>query len=155
MKRIVFTLLIFSLTLSLFSCKKTDKFSHAELSLPLDESFEEIEDANFDKTYTDGNTVVGIIRISFAACVKEGIPTTMNQTELASFWQKRTEREAEICKDNTTPYYTYGIGDYFYANGFYTTPNAYFSVLFSCPYEEGETRISEFVKIMDGATIKI
>ncbi len=154
MKRLaVIFLAVVSLLLS--SCAADESYyGHCELVLPLEGDYKKAEADGFDAVFTNGVYTVGIIRISFEAGFNQGIPETMSQSELAYFWQKKTDRTADVCTDKATPYYAYSEDGHFYANGFYRTPYAYFVVLMTAPEEMYPDCLGDFTEIFDGASFE-
>ena len=151
-KRIISVILILVLLFSLFGCGEGG-YSHAELRIDLPEDFEEIENENFDKTYTDGTSVVAILRLSFVACYNEGIPETMTPSEFGEFWLEKCGRVAYIQSEGELSYATYydgaGKDEHFYLEAFYRSHYAYFVVLFATNAERAETAEEEFLVYAD------
>lgn len=140
------------LTLSLVGCGE-DEYSHAELHIGLPEDFETVENASFDKTYSDGRSAVAILRLSFVACYKEGIPETMTAAEFGELWLERCNRVAYIQKEGEVSYAVYydGVGEdeQFYLEAFYRSHYAYFVVLFATNAERAEEAEEEFLIYAD------
>ena len=151
-KRILSPILILVMLFSLVGCGDGG-YSHAELHIGLPENFEEIENENFDKTYTDGTSVVAILRLSFVACYNEGIPETMTPYEFGDFWLKKCGRVAYMQSEGEVSYATYydGIGadEHFYLEAFYRSHYAYFVVLFATNAERAEEAFDEFLVYAD------
>lgn len=132
-------LLLLSLSISLVSCSEEKSFGHCEITLSLPDTFYEYDsEKTYDKAYTDGEMIVGILRISYSACVSEGIPTTMTPRKLADFYKDRALSGAEVGEvtvDGDLVYYTYKLGGelgggYTYLATFYFTPYAYFVITY-------------------------
>ena len=153
MKKISTVFLLIISTLLLASCG--EDFSHCELALPLSSDYRRADGGEgFDAVFTNGEAVVGMIRISFAAGFNQGIQETMSSYEFARFWKNKIGRDTEVMTDIKTPYYTYRENGYFYLCAFYRTPDAYFVVIFSCASEIEGRYIENFKEISDGAKIK-
>ena len=151
-KRILSLILIFALSLFVVSCSEKS-FGHAELSIALSERFEEVENENFDKTYTNGISVVAIYRISHQAAFNQGLSDALTAEQFARLYMNRSDRKSEIKFRETTPYYEYtaqtdGIGTAYLAS-FYRSKYAYFLVLFACPEGSYEGLKSEFFAYID------
>ena len=148
---------------SLVGCSEKEyKLEHCEFSLMLPEGFEECgTDDTYDAAATDGVNIVGVIRLSFEACMIDSIPTTMSAKKLAEYY--RTEilegiEAGETKNRGDVPYYTYVLSSssasFTYTVTFYTSPYAYFIVTYVTPtdlYELEEEKIlayAEAVKII-------
>jgi hypothetical protein len=153
MKRFSLVFLSLILCVSLASCQQ-ELYGHCELSLNLSEEYKITESEGFDKTFTNGTYVVGILRISFNAGFNQGIPETLSAREFAKFWQNKLGVNYDIHNDRVTPYYTYDKDGYFYISGFYRSKYAYFVVLMSAPELLYPDCISDFTQILDGASFK-
>lgn len=151
--------MILALSLSLLSCSDGDGvFSYCELRIPLTEDFYSVEDENFDATYSNGDYAVAILRISFVAAVREGIPETMSAYEFGSFWIERCQREANLISGDTVycEYYeTQSNTEYFYLEAFYRSAYAYFVVLFTTPSELEEAGRVDFLKFANNVSFTI
>ena len=135
-KIIALALLLLSLP-SLFSCDGDIIYGHAELQISLSEDFREFEADSFDVAYTDGKSLVGIVRISFEASFNEGIPDFLTPEQFARLYKTLAKREAEITLHGLTPYYEYtelqdGVKNSYLAS-FYRSKHAYFAVIFATP----------------------
>ena len=151
-KRAFALLLTVVLSLSFISCKKDDKYSHCELVLPLTSDYSEVKNESFDATYSNGKSMVGILRISFAAGMNEGIPETMTTVEFRDFWLKKLNREA-ILRDSGVSYCEYydgeGNDEIYYLEAFYRSQYAYFVVLFATNIQNEESGRLEFTSYLD------
>ena len=137
--RLVTVLLLMALALSLVSCAEEKIFGHCEITLSLPDTFNEYDsEKTYDKAYTDGEMIVGILRISYSACSSEGIPTTMTPRKLADYYKDRALSGAEVGDvevDGDLVYYCYKLGGeidsgYTYLATFYFTPYAYFVITY-------------------------
>ena len=151
-KRILSLILLLSISLVIVSCGEKS-FGHAELSISLSERFEEMENKDFDKTYTNGISVVAIYRISHQAAFNQGISDALTAEQFARLYMNRSERKAEIKFRETTPYYEYtaetdGVKTAYLAS-FYRSKYAYFLVLFACPEGSFAELKSEFLAYVD------
>lgn len=151
MRKIVLILLLSSCFVSLFSCDKPIP-GHAEARIPIS-GFEATEAEGFDAAYTNGESVVGMIRISFEAGFNQGIPETLSAKKFAEFYMKKTERDCEIKQIGIIPYYEYtdGEGDsqLYYLATFYRTKYAYFLILFATDDSLGEELRDEFLEMAE------
>lgn len=153
-KRNLALLLALLLCFAFISCSdEPTVFSHCELTIPLPESFSEVENENFDVTYTDGESVVAVLRISLEAALKSGISNLMTAYEFGEYWLMRCEREANVIKGSTV-YCEYfdaqgGIEQY-YLEAFYRSKDAYFVVLFTTVAENKEKNFGKYLEYADG-----
>lgn len=147
-KRLLTLFVTVSLCLSLFSCSE-EVFSYCELRLPLPNDFEEIENENFDVTYSNGNYAVAVCRISFIDAIVEGISETMSAYEFGELWLERCKRRAKLVSDEFV-YCEYkervGGSSYYYLEAFYRSPYAYFVVLFMTVEELKTEGRNDFLK---------
>ena len=150
-KKILTLIITLSLCLSLFSCSE-EVFSYCELRLPLPNDFEEIENENFNATYSNGNYAVAVLRVSFVDAIIEGISETMSAYEFGEFWLESCKRRATL-KTDSFVYCEYndkvGGVKYYYFATFYRSAYAYFTVLFMTVEElktEGRKDFAEYAK---------
>jgi hypothetical protein len=115
------------------------------MSISLSDDFTKVSNEDFDITYSNGKYAVAVLRISFVAAVKEGIPETMTTVEFAEFWLDKCNRSANVI---TTPlayaeyYDSESGGENFYLEAFYRSKYAYFVVLFMAKAaDENEGRV--------------
>lgn len=150
-------IIIIALLFSLASCyNEPEGFGHAELRLDLPRSFTDYDTGDaYDAAYSREGMVVGILRLSFEMCRREGVPTNMSPTKFAEFYQKRAGNIAgKIEVEGDIPYFTYTLlgGDnlsYTYMPTFYQSFYAYFVVTFITRTDDFE---SERVNISDYLT---
>ncbi len=156
-KRISLWLVLSILASLLISCSNKDqKYSYAELSLPLSADFYETEEENFDVAFTNGESVVAVIRLSFSAAIAEGIVETMTPTEFGKYWLKRCGRSADVKNTDSTTYATYYDNNgYFYLEAFYRSEYAYFVVLFAADSDKEEALKPTFLNYASGVRIMI
>ncbi len=149
-KRVIHTLLTLAIILSLFSCEEEKKYGHCELQIPLSQDFYDIAMNNFDVSYTNGELICAILRISFDAAVIENIPETMSAYNFGIYYSMRCSRFVEMQKYEDVDYCTYYEGEgedrYFYMEAFYRSQNAYFVVLFATPFENENAWHDEILK---------
>ena len=152
-KKAVAIILAVILSLSLSSCTdESPVFSHCELTIDLSDSFYEIENENFDVTYTDGESVVAILRISFEAAVNSGFSNLLNTREFGEYWLERCKRNADIVDGNTVwcEYYeVQGAYEQYYLEAFYRSKYAYFVVLFATAAENRDENIEKYLEYAD------
>lgn len=152
-KKIFSFILALAAVITLVSCDGEKIFGHAELRLPLSEDFREFEAETFDAAYSDGNILVAVYRVSFAAGMEDGIPETLTPEQFARLYKKSSGRDAEIKKKGLTPYYEYsetqnGVKSCYLAS-FYRSKYAYFAVLFAAPegiYSEKLPEIFSYIE---------
>ena len=149
-KKTISATLILLLCFSFVSCLDTDTvYSHCELTIPLADNFREIENENFDVTYTDGESAVAILRISFEAGLKSGISNLMSSYEFGEFWLERCERDASVVKEGTV-YCEYYDGEQYYLETFYRSKDAYFVVLFATAAKNREKNFGKYLEYAEG-----
>lgn len=152
-KRIFLALISLIVILSSVSCGEP-KYKHCELVIPLDSDFKETENENFDATFTNGETIVAIVRISFVAAYSEGIPETLTPSEFGKFWLKKCARDAELINEDGISYSTYteeqNGREYFYLESFLRSHSAYFVVLFATESSNKEEGRAEFLSYTKG-----
>lgn len=147
-KRIVFALVSLIIILLSVSCGGP-KYKYCELVIPLDLDFEKTESENFDASFTDGETVVAIVRISFVAAYNEGIPETLTPHEFGKFWVRKCRRNADVVNEDGVSFCTYyeenGGDEFFYLESFFRSRSAYFVVLFATSKSNEEAGRAEFL----------
>ena len=160
--RVLSLFIIIAVLLSLASCD-SGKFEHCEIGLRLGEDFFEYDsDGRFDMSLTDGRVIVGILRFSFEACLKDDIPISMSDYTFAKYYRARaTEIEdvSEVELYGYLPYFTYtleGVDEsvHRYIATFYTTPNAYFLVMYITPAEDAAENASHIADIIESVYFK-
>lgn len=155
-KRFVALFTLLCACLSFFACAGDEEsFGHAELRIPLSGDFRETEAEGFDASYTNGDVLVGIMRISFLAGYNQGIPDTYMPSEFAEYYKKVTERDAVVHLEGDVAYYVYNDMPsdelYTYLACFYRSKYAYFVVLFACRAEEGAELVPELLELANKA----
>lgn len=152
-KRIVCVFLSLIIILSLASCG-AEKYKYCELVIPLDSDFRKTKNENFDASFTDGESVVAIVRISFVAAYKEGIPETLTPNEFGKFWLRKCGREAEVAVEDGVSFSTYyekqNESEYFYLESFLRSHSAYFVVLFATAKSNEEAGRAKFLEYTKG-----
>ncbi len=149
LKRFAFLAVILAVCLGSVACSDERRFTHAELVLPLDGGYEEIESADFDKAYTNGAYVVTVLRISYVAAMTDGIAETLSAPEFAELWLERCDRSANVIKNPIThcEYYdSDGVGEHFYFEAFYRSKYAYFVILFAADSDAEDAAREEFMR---------
>lgn len=151
LKKIIALILCLA-TLTVFvSCNKNKdrvKYGHCEMILPLSSDFYEVEDENFDVTYSNGKYVVAVLRLSFEAAINEGIGETMTPHEFGRFWVEKCNRNAIVRTKTVTycEYYEYaGIAEFYYLEAFLRSQYAYFVVLFASPSAYDDEAFDDFI----------
>ncbi len=155
-ERIISLVIILALALSLVSCYgEPEGFGHAELKLNLPRSFDDFDTGGaYDVAYSREGMVVGILRLSFEMCSKEGIPTYMSPLVFAKFYSNKAGNIAgDIEAEGDIPYFTYTLlGDdnlsYTYMPTFYVSHHAYFVVTFitlTDDFEAERVNISKYL----------
>ena len=146
----------------LFGCKKDVKkrvYGHCELTLDLPPRFSDYDSGDtYDAAYSDGEVLVGFLRLSFDVCRTEGIPTTMSPRAFADHYYRTVALEGievgETRSDGDVVYYTYELSTesgkgYTYMPTFYFTPYAYFIVTYVVPseiFEEKQATLIGYAK---------
>ena len=152
LKRTLFFLLCIVIICSSLSCTEEPDFSHAEMTLPLPDSFERIDKENYDAAFTDGEVVITVLRLSFSAAFNDGIPETMNSNEFAHFWINKSGKNYEIKLHGGVDYaeYTEDVNgeEYYYVSAFYRTQYAYFVVVFATHGSLADARRNDILSYM-------
>ena len=147
-KRIVFALVSLIIVLLSVSCGGP-KYKYCELVIPLASDFKKTENENFDASFTDGENVVAIVRISFVAAYNEGIPETLTPHEFGKFWVRKCGRDADVINEHGVSFCTYYEenegGEFFYLESFLRSHSAYFVVLFATSKGNEEAGRAEFL----------
>ena len=148
--RIIAATLLISSLLTLSSCFGRDEREvseyyphHCELALTIPTTFVPFESSEFDAAFTDGHSIVGMIRISYA---NNEIPATFSPTQFADYYMRLSDRSEEIYKIGDVPYYTYTEAGYFNMLTFYCSKYAYFVVLYTCIEERAVEYTDDFLK---------
>ena len=151
-KRILSLLLLSIVLVSVFSCGRENVFTHAEFNLPLPKDFYEVEAENSDMLMTNGEVTVAVSRYSFES---DGVPGYLDAESFAEYCLGKGGIDTEVYMYGDIPYFTYydsSSGARLYCVvTYYSTPYAYFSVLFATrAANEGKWR-EKFFTIADGA----
>ena len=156
-KSFISFLLCFALIFSLFSCgaENGSPYSHCEYTIPLSSDFYKTENPEYDVSFTNGTEYVAILRLSYAAAVKSGIPETYSADEFGDYWLKECGRTCDMLKYGDIDYCDYidsaNGGEFYYLAVFYRSKNAYFVVLFATNADSvGESK-GKFLKFADEA----
>lgn len=152
LKRIAAALLLPIMLACVFACKRETVFTHAEFNLPLPEDFYEVEPVNSDMLMTNGEVTVAVSRYSYAS---ETIPAYLTAEIFAEYCLDKSGIDSSVYMYGDIPYFTY----YSSSNGaelycmvtFYSTPYAYFSVLYATPTSLESAWREQFLAIADGA----
>ena len=149
-RRTVSLLLILTFLLSfLISCEREKSFTHCELTLVLDDGFEESESEDFDLLISNGDIAVSLIRISFDAALKQGIPDNYSVEKFATFFMTKSEKSDSLSEHGDVPYYSYtervNGRELFYTVTFYRSYNAYFVVAYATDSENREKYEKSFL----------
>ncbi len=136
-KKLIAIILLLATCFAVASCDGETVYGHAELEIALPKDYREFEAESFDASYTNGQALVGILRISYDASFNEGIPDFLTPEQFARFYKTATKREAEISLHGAIPYYEYtekqdGVENAYLAS-FYRSKYAYFAVIFATP----------------------
>ena len=154
--RLISLFLVLALVLSLVSCfSEPVGYGHGELKLNLPRSFGDFDtDGAYDIAYSREGMVIGILRLSFDMCMKEGVLITMSPTVFAEFYKGKAGGLAgEIEEEGDIPYFTYTLlGEdnisYTYMPTFYVSHYAYFVVTFITKtedFDEERANISDYL----------
>ena len=148
--KLISILLALTLLLSLTSCRGYDSFEYCELGIYLGRDFEEYDsEGAFHVAYSDGETIVGIVRFSFVDCEEYGLLSTYSPEQLARVYLHKLGDDSDegVQIHGDVPYFSYTAvasdgNKYFYMPTFYRTPYAYFVITFITPsIRAGEGRV--------------
>ncbi len=161
MKKIISLLLLLAVVISLAACAEEVKYGHCEIELPLPKSFEEHDSGGvYDVSYSDGRMIVGLLRLSYSACVAEGISTAMSPSRFGEYYRKKALtgiETSEMLNHGDVPYYTYEIEGggmkYKYVATFYFTPYAYIAITYIFPAVAYDELIGEVLSYAEGVKI--
>ena len=165
-RKLLILLTALALLFSMVSCvEEAPEYGYAEIRLGLNDSFfEHDSDGVYDMAYSDGRIVVGILRMSFAACEADGIPATVSPLMFSKYYKQRALSEIEVSEvvtDGDVVYFTYELGsmlgeDYTYFATFFKTPYAYFVITYIMPTEEfGRNGFSEVLEYAHTTRVEI
>ncbi len=152
LKRLVCMFLSLVLLASVCSCGKENVFTHAEFNLTLPDDFYEVESDTSDMLITNGQVTVAVSRYSYES---DNIPPYLTAEVFAEYCLEKSGVDSEVNMYGDIPYFTYYNSDsgtrLYCVATFYSTPYAYFYVLYATPATlEGEWR-EQFLSIADGA----
>lgn len=158
-RRRISLFLILTLLLTLIvSCGEREeggKFTHAELTMVLDESFSREDSSDFDLLISNGELAISVMRLSFDICEDQGISQTYTPRGFAAFFMTKSEKSDELLTYGDTPYYVYtenvSGSELFYTVTFYRTMNAYFVITYATPVEykaDYEQKIFEYASAL-------
>ncbi len=152
-KRIFALISLLLVIFSFVSCEdeKTPMLKHCELRLPLPEGFYEVENENFDVTFSNGKYMIALTRIPFEGGMKyDNIPETLTDVEFGEVYLKLCKREEEVYK-NGVAYTEYsdmsGDNELYYLEAFYRSPYAYFAILFASHASASENARVDFLDL--------
>ena len=136
---------------SLFSCSDdSGEFTHCELTLVLDESFQAEESEDFDLLISNGETAVSVIRITFEAGFDSGISDTYTAKGFAAFFMNKNGKSDTLLMHEHVPYYTYketvNGSELFYTVTFYRSYNAYFVVTYATRAQNEQLLSDKFLQ---------
>ena len=151
-KRIFAALLLSVMLCCMISCGGENVFTHAEFSLPLPKDFYQVEADGSDMLMTNGEVTVAVSRYSFES---EGIPPYLTADVFAEYCLGKSGLDSHVNKYGDIPYFTYydsSSGTRLYCMvTFYSTPYAYFLVLYATPAALEEQWRESFLAMADGA----
>ena len=134
-KRLLCLLVFLALCLSLVGCKPRE-YIYCEVGITLPRSYRPFDaSGEYDLAFRDGDTVIGVRRISFDAAIKEGILATHSPLKFAEIYRDRVvgEGDAVMREHGDIPYFSYtratSSGTYVYTPAFFRTPYAYFILI--------------------------
>ncbi len=136
MKKAIAIFLLISLSLALVGCSGTRREGFLELTFDLPWNYREYDSEGvYDKAYSYGGIIIGILRLSFDSCLRDHIPITLSPEGLARFYMTELidlPEEEEIISRGDIPYFSYIIYEggvsYRYVPHFFASPDAYFIV---------------------------
>ncbi len=154
MRKLVAIILLFTVLICLVSCKKAT-YEYCELGFKLTDDYEERDLSDtFDKAFTNERLLIGINRMSFDACLENGILPTHTPKKLASIYKEHiseTDNTSEVLEVGDVPYFTYKRTsdnvEYLYVTTFYCSQYAYFVVTFISPNTDEGALTKEFLEI--------
>ena len=152
--RLLSLFLILTLLSSLLvSCKESEtcEFTHCEMTLVLDGSFEEEESDDFDLLISNGDAVVSLIRISFEAGFSQGIIDSHTPKSFAAFFMTESGKSEELFTHGDVPYYTYTENGVFYTVTFYRSHYAYFVITYATTEENKDAFFEKFLLFAENA----
>ena len=142
-------LILTAIALMLSACSESYEFTHCELTLILEEGFEEKESDNYDLLVSNGEAVVSLNRISLDTSFESGISDTYTAKGFAAFFMNKSGKSDELLMRGDVPYYTYtekvGEREIFYTVTFYRSYNAYFTVAYATGAEMKEDYSEKFL----------
>ena len=150
-KKAVVFLTLFSLLVSLVCCgDSSGVIEHCEMRLTLGEDFYKTENPDFDITYTNGEYIAAVLRITFVAAVREGIGETMTPFEFAEYWIDRCGRLAVARQEGVAFCEYYDESErgesFYYLEAFYRSQYAYFVVLFAAAKDDESAAREKFLE---------
>ena len=152
-KKTVSLMLTLVLAFMFFVSCKEKEFVHCELSLPLGDTFVEIESDDYDLLLSDGEIAVAVTRLTFIAAFNQGIADTYTAKAFANYFMKKSGKSDTLYTLGDIPYYTYTEKgkntDMFYTVTFYRSLNAYFIVAYASNAqirEKTEPKMLEYAK---------
>ena len=158
MKRKILSLFsMLALLFSLVSCGDPDpkEFTHCELTLLLDDSFEAEESEDFDLFLSNGAVAVSLIRLSFSAAFDQGILDTYTPKGFAAFFMHKSEKSDDLYMHGEVPYYNYTENisgrDIYYTVTFYRSYNAYFIVAYAVDEKNKDELSAQILQYAENA----
>lgn len=154
MKKTLAIILLLSTLFTLISCKK-EKYEYCEFGLRLTKDYEETDlPDTFDKAYKNDSVLIGINRLSFDACLENGLLPTHTPKKLATIYNEKianTDDVSQVFVSGDVPFFTYkrfsdGM-EYLYVATFYASQYAYFVVTFITPNTNETELVEEFLRI--------
>ena len=128
---------------------------HCELGITLPKGFSKYDSGGtFDVAYTDGDLIVGMVRVSFSAGMNDGISATLTSHSFGEVYCLRAGLEDKTVFDyGDTSYVSYTNTvegyKYRYTHTFYTTPYAYFIISF-ISHDGGIWGVEDALKLTGG-----
>ena len=155
MRTIIALILCVCTILCCASCRRQDLYEYCEFGLKLSSDYYETDlKETFDKAYTNDRVLIGINRMSFDACLENGILPTHTPKKFAGLYKERVEQSdetSEVFELGDVPFFTYkrvsdGV-EYLYVMTFYCSQYAYFVVTFISPNTDEGALVTEFLEI--------
>ena len=149
--RFLTLLILMGILLGSVSCGSSPvTYSHCELSVTVDPDYEKRESEDFDLLISNGETAIGVFRISFLAALDQGISDTYTAKGFAAYCMNKTGKSDTLLMRGDVPYYTYvehrTSGDVYYTVSYFRSMHAYFEVAFA----SAESDCDEIFDIIDG-----
>ena len=164
MKKIISAALLCIIIFSLFSCSRTNDFTHAEYTITLPGDYYRTAsngvagDFEYDLVMTNGEAYVGVSRLSFVVASQTGIDITLTPGDYAEYCMALSGTDSVVKQHADVYYYVcyqmQGAEKYMLLLAFHRSPNAYFTTVFTVRADAERRYISEFLDYADSVKFK-